>query len=449
MSLPSEFAQSMRVQLGAEWPDFEASLSTVAPTSIHYNLKKASAVQLFDGPVVPWNEFGQYLHQRPSFTLDPNFHAGRYYVQEAGSMFLAFLLKQIQSQYPINTALDLCAAPGGKTTLLLNHLPDDSLIVANEVIKSRYAILQENLAKWGRSNVISTQGDSQQFAALAGQFDLVLVDAPCSGEGLFRKTPAAMKEWSTDHVQLCENRQRRILANAMPLVRAGGFLIYSTCTYNPYENDGNINWMLGQNDFIRYPLDVPTDWGIEQTKAGYQFYPHRTLSEGFYISVLQKTTREKSPLKSTALRYFNIAEKSAKKIASDWVVNMDDYQMIQDPKQNLFLLPRQHQAMLSRLCQSFSKICPGTPLGIIKGKDLVPDHAWALSIHRSDAIPGITLELESALSFLRKQDFPMTEGSLTKGWHLIKYQGFGLGWVKVLPNRINNYFPNDLRIRKS
>ncbi|MEM6377359.1 MAG: RNA methyltransferase [Bacteroidota bacterium] len=411
--------------------------------------KKVTSSKLFDGPIVPWNNSGQYLPERPSFTLDPNFHAGRYYVQEAGSMFLAFLLKQIQTQHHIKTALDLCAAPGGKTTLLLNHLPDDSLIVANEVIKSRYGILQENLVKWGRSNVISTQGDSQQFAELAGQFDLVLVDAPCSGEGLFRKTPASMKEWSRDHVQLCEHRQRRILSNAMPLVREGGFLIYSTCTYNPYENDGNVRWMMEQGGFDLYPLDLPEDWAIKQTKGGYQFYPHRTTSEGFYISILQKNAQERSAKKLPSLRYFSLAGKSDKEIVNNWVANIDNYKIIQDPKQNLFLLPRPHQTMLVRLSQFFSKITPGTPLGIIKGKDLVPDHAWALSIHQHEQIPSVTLDLASTLSFLRKQDFALPDGHTSKGWHLINYQEFGLGWVKVLQNRINNYFPNHLRIRKS
>lgn len=449
MSLPAHFVQTMQSQLGMEWPYFVAALETLSPTSIHYNLAKTSDQQLFKGETIPWNKTGQYLPERPSFTLDPHFHAGRYYVQEAGSMFLAFLLKQLQLQHNIKVALDLCAAPGGKTTLLLNHLPADSLIVANEVIKSRYRILQENLAKWGRSNVISTQGDSQQFADLAGQFDLVLVDAPCSGEGLFRKNPKAMGEWSPDNVQLCESRQRRILANAMPLVQEGGFLIYSTCTYNAKENDGNVDWMIKQGGFSIHQVDYPSDWGITSTKNGYQFYPHRTQSEGFYISVLQKISKEKTIRKVPPMRYFSLAGKSEKEVVSNWVKGIENFILLQNPNGDLFILPGKQQEILTRLSPRFSRITPGTPLGTIKGKDLVPDHAWALSIHQNTQIKRIDLALEPALAFLRKQNFSLPDAIQSVGWHLVSYQNYGIGWVKVLPKRINNYLPNQLRIRKN
>lgn len=439
----------MQEELGAEWAAFEQVLETEPPVSLHFNLAKNSDTELFSGTPVPWNENACYLEERPVFTLDPHFHAGRYYVQEAGSMLLVPLLRQIQeaTDTPFEAALDLCGAPGGKTTLLLNYLPEDCLVVTNEVIKSRYGILRENMAKWGRSNVISTQGDSEQFADMAGLFDLVLVDAPCSGEGLFRKNVNARDEWSLDNVQLCASRQRRILANTLPLVRAGGFLIYSTCTYNSLENDQNVNWICEQGDFEVFDISLPEKWGVVSTQSGFQCYPHRTRSEGFYVSVLQKKGNTGKVKKAPSMRYFTKADKMQEKAALSWLSPKKDWMIFADPQQQLYLLEKKHQEWLARLSQSFSKITLGTPLGTIKGKDMIPAHELALSVHLPPSIEGIELGTEAALAFLRKQDLLPYLEEVKTGWQLIHYDGFGLGWVKVLPKRVNNYLPNHLRVR--
>ena len=439
----------MQGQLGSEWSAFEQALETNPPVSLHFNLAKPSTTRLFQGEPVPWNENAVYLEERPVFTLDPHFHAGRYYVQEAGSMLLVPLLKQIQeaSATTFQYALDLCGAPGGKTTLLLNYLPDDCLVVSNEVIKSRYNILRENMAKWGRANIISTQGDSEQFAELSGLFDLVLVDAPCSGEGLFRKNVKAREEWSLDNVQLCASRQRRILANALPLVREGGFLIYSTCTYNSLENDQNVAWLCEQGDFEVFEVSLSEKWGLVRTESGFQCYPHRTKSEGFYVSVLQKKGTAVKARKAPPLRYFSKAAKAAEKTVSSWLSPKKEWTLLTDPQQQLYLIHKQHKDFLARLSQSFSRITPGTPLGTIKGKDLIPAHEWALSVNQSSSIAGLEVDLETALAFLRKQDLQTYLGTTDTGWQLLRYDGFGLGWVKVLPRRVNNYLPNHLRVR--
>lgn len=449
MSLPAAFVETMQVQLGSEWLRFEQSLEEPPPVSLHYNRSKPGETVLFAGPAVPWNPQAVYLEERPVFTLDPHFHAGRYYVQEAGSMLLAPILQQIQaaSDRPFQAALDLCGAPGGKTSLLLNYLPQECLVVANEVIKNRYAVLRENLVKWGRANVISTQGDSSQFEALAGLFDLVLVDAPCSGEGLFRKNRKARAEWSTDHVQFCASRQRRILHNALSLVREGGFLIYSTCTYNAQENDENVNWICAQGGFEVFSLSLPEKWGIVSTQVGQQCYPHRTRSEGFYVSVLQKTGVARKPGKVRPLRYFTKADKAMKHAGAAWLSPKKDWDFLTDPQGQLYFMEERHRDLLARLSSAFAKIMPGTLLGTIKGRHLIPAHALALSVHQGEALPGIEVDQTTALAFLRKQDLKDYLPAPVTGWQLIRYDGYGIGWVKVLPRRVNNYLPKQYRIR--
>jgi len=207
-------------------------------------------------------------------------------------MLLAEAIRQtVKTNYPVR-ALDLCAAPGGKSTLMASALPPDSVLVCNEVIRTRVPVLRENLEKWGYPNVVVSNHDPEGFALLNGFFDLILVDAPCSGEGLFRKDPEAMQEWSTDNVQLCSARQKRILAAAAPLLDERGILIYSTCTYNEQENTENIDWLTRQG-FISIPLNLPADWQIVEKEignaVGYQCYPHRVKGEGFFISVFRKT----------------------------------------------------------------------------------------------------------------------------------------------------------------
>ncbi|MGI8634527.1 MAG: methyltransferase RsmF C-terminal domain-like protein, partial [Segetibacter sp.] len=203
-------------------------------TSIRLNpLKPTDAIKkLPDQEDVPWCSTGRYLSERPSFTLDPVFHGGAYYVQEASSMFLDHIVKEIYKTEKLpQRVLDLCAAPGGKSTLLASALPD-SFIVSNEVIKTRVRILAENISKWGSEHVVVTNNDPKDFKRISGYFDLMVVDAPCSGSGLFRKDTDAINEWSEANVQMCSLRQQRILADAIGALKQNGFLVYSTCSYS-------------------------------------------------------------------------------------------------------------------------------------------------------------------------------------------------------------------------
>jgi 16S rRNA C967 or C1407 C5-methylase (RsmB/RsmF family)/NOL1/NOP2/fmu family ribosome biogenesis protein len=444
LNLPTAFVERMKDQLGEEWPAFQQSLETAPPVSINYNTAKTDK-PLFEGERVPWNPTGQYLPERPSFTLDPNFQAGRYYVQEAGSMLLSFVVRQLTKQHDIHTALDLCGAPGGKTTVLLNELPADSIVVANEVIKSRYGILRQNLAKWGRANSVSTHADSERFAPLAGMFDLVVVDAPCSGEGLFRKTPEATEEWSLENAALCESRQQRILDNSLPLVAPEGYLIYSTCTYNEGENDKQIARIMEQGDFERISLDIPADWGVTATQYGYQCYPHRTRSEGFYLAVLRQTAGNKPSSSKSKLKYYSNAPKAEMQAAQAWIKAPHPFSILTDPKGQLRMFPEPDLPLLAELTQHLPKVDPGTPMGTLKGKNFVPAHELALSVHLADAVPAVSLDEEEALAYLRKA--PLQPWPNKTGWHLMQYESWGLGWAKLMDRRVNNYFPNGLRVR--
>src|SRR5690606_35373595 len=248
----------------AEFEQFQTAIDQPSRTSIRLNPFKSFSSAWPQSPI-PWSKDGYFLEERPSFTLDPAIHAGAYYVQEASSMFIEHVLNSLA--IPRGVYLDLSAAPGGKSTLLSSYLGHEGLLVANEVIQSRAQILKENLIKWGLGNAVVTNNDPDHFEPLEGFFDLVLVDAPCSGEGMFRKDPQAREEWSPDNVQLCSARQKRIMDKAGALVKGGGYLLYSTCTFNEQENEDMIRFLT--EEFAFEPVKIPLDasWNIVETEV--------------------------------------------------------------------------------------------------------------------------------------------------------------------------------------
>ena len=243
---------------------------------------------------IPWSSNGHYLPSRPSFTFDPLFHAGLYYVQEASSMFLEQALKQtVDLSQPLRV-LDLCAAPGGKSTLIQSLISKESLLVSNEVIKSRAVVLEENMIKWGSANVVITNNDPAHFARLENYFDVIVIDAPCSGSGLFRRDPEAINEWSENNVQLCSNRQQRIIADVWPALKQDGILVYSTCSYSAAEDEAILDWMMEGFTLEGVRLKVEPAWQIIETVSekhqlyGYRFYPDKLKGEGLFIAAVQK-----------------------------------------------------------------------------------------------------------------------------------------------------------------
>ena len=281
---PAQFVNDLRERLGTVLSDkILSALEEEPPVSVRVNPFKMPVEELrrhfgaLAGDPVEWAPGeGFYLNGRPSFTLDPLFHAGAYYVQEASSMYVGVLFDQALAACGGGEVrvLDLCAAPGGKTTQLLSHMDDTSILVANEVVPSRATVLAENVARWGRSNVAVTSSDPSAFSGIRGFFDIAVVDAPCSGEGMFRKDSRAVAEWSPDTVRLCAARQRRILADMWPSLASGGFLIYSTCTFNPLENEDNVTWICEE-----------LGGGLMGMR---HFYPGIDKGEGFFASLIRK-----------------------------------------------------------------------------------------------------------------------------------------------------------------
>jgi 16S rRNA C967 or C1407 C5-methylase (RsmB/RsmF family)/NOL1/NOP2/fmu family ribosome biogenesis protein len=446
VNIPALFLETIKSQLGeVQSKDFVNSLSTDSPISIRHNPLKPPLKPQNSLPI-SWCSGGYYLLERPSFTLDPAFHAGAYYVQEASSMFLEqAILHAVDLRQPVR-ALDLCAAPGGKSTHLLSLLSPESLLVSNEVILSRANILAENILKWGNTNTIVTSSDPESFSELAGYFDLIVVDAPCSGEGLFRKEPKAMQEWSPANVELCSQRQRRILSDAFPALKQNGILIYSTCTYNRRENEENLKWLTVNNqvEFIRIP--VKPKWGIEEVDEdgiiGYRFYPHRVKGEGFFLSVMRKTASADGTI-------FRSKEKTKplKEVGKvhDWLQRPDLFHYFPRPE-GIRILPEQYALDLEGLAKHLFIVQAGTFLGSFKHEKFIPDHALGLSNHlNKNQVSKIPVELTDALQFLRKETLALPDAPM--GYSLLTYNGLGLGWINGLGNRVNNLYPTHWRIR--
>lgn len=451
MKVPPDFIRHMAGTPG--WQ--EAAYCEVLETgdqvqSIRLNPRKWSAPEALSFPVeasIPWTEYGYYLKDRPKYTLDPLLHAGAYYVQEASSMFLEQALLQLVAGRNGLRVLDLCAAPGGKSTHLLSLLPEDAVLVSNEVIKSRVTILEENLVKWGNSNQLITNNDPRDFTSLGGLFDLILVDAPCSGSGLFRRDATAMEEWSEAAVELCSQRQKRILADIWPCLEKDGVLIYSTCSYSVQEDEAIADWLLTSYEAESEAIQIDPSWNIVETTSpkkaakGYRFYPDQVRGEGFFLTAFRKQESGASPLVRKGKTKLEKAAKQQVADIVDWVKpGFSSFYMIQE---NMVGMPAQVDALLNEISQLYVRRA-GITLGKWAGRKLIPDHALALSTSISPDISRIAVLEDLALQYLRKAEIHV-EGSRI-GWNLVTYKELSLGWVKVLPNRTNNYYPKEWRI---
>lgn len=445
IKLPEEFLTRMQVDLGESFADFTNSLESAPPTSIRLNPQKKSKLS---GKPVPWCSTGLYLESRPVFTLDPIFHAGAYYVQEASSMFLEQIFLQLGlGSQPLHM-LDLSAAPGGKSTHIASLMHKDSLLVANEVIRSRASILAENIIKWGIGNVVVTNNDPEDFNRLRGFFDVMVVDAPCSGEGLFRKDPDAITEWSVDNVQLCAKRQRRILNDSWSCLKTNGLLVYCTCTYNSLENEENIQWLSEQHEVESIPLHVDADWGIEKVVfkniIGYRFFPHRVKGEGFFISVIKKTERQEE-IRLKSKRKFTQPPQRMDEELKLWIRHPENF-VFSTHHEVISMINKNNLEEYSLLLDTLHVVSLGTKLASVKGQKLIPEHELALSVELNrQNFSSQELSFEQAIQYLRKETVVLPE--YKKGYTLATYQSIPLGWMHVLDNRVNNLYPKALRIR--
>ena len=440
--LPQAFVHRIHTQF-TDADAMLAALSLAPATSVRLHPVKGKNIPTHFETIVPWCSGAGYIKERPVFTLDPAFHAGAYYVQESSSMFLWKILDQVFPGRQVRI-LDLCAAPGGKSTLIASWLAGEGLLVSNEVIKTRALVLLENIIKWGYANTWVTSTDAYVLGGLHQFFDAVVLDAPCSGEGLFRKDPAAAEEWSEANCDLCAARQKKIIADILPALSEGGSLIYSTCTYNPAENDENVAWMLQEFPLEIMPVDITPHPEIQLTEGGgYAFYPHHTQGEGFYVCILKKTgdTAANEHVQHRRIKW----EKPPKEV--------EPARHIRNADMFTWVMQQQKIAgIAAELTEDFETIAGVTKIlggyvsiGGLKGKDLVPDHALAMSLHYQLSFPCIELDLQQALYYLSRKDFKIETTSA--GWHTILYQSLPLGFAKLMPNRMNNYYPVEWRIR--
>lgn len=448
--LPVDFVENMRRQLGeTEAERLFAALDTASPVSVRLNPHKWQGGEW--GSAIEWSRLGRYLDSRPQFTTDIAFASGAYYVQEAGSQFIDHILS-IENLEGCRL-LDMCAAPGGKTTLYSTLVGPNGLVVANEYVRNRANILADNVRKWGLGNVVVTNNAPEHISAFEGWFDVVAVDAPCSGEGMFRKDDTAREEWSAGSVDMCAARQISILREAWKSLKAGGLFIYSTCTFNNTEDEGVVEQMLSEwgDEICRsQSVDINPLWGIEQLEIGdfqaFRFFPHRVQSEGFFVAVARKrfdvSTRTITP--KARKKVMTEAAKDSTKELSKWVQNPEKLAFAQVMDSYYCYAKSQYGAVKS-LSESLTVICSGVEMGQIFKNKLKPEWALSQSVwFNREVVPCVEVSREEALNYLRKHDIAAVQ--FTEGINLVQCEGYALGFVKRIGLRVNNLYPNSLKI---
>jgi 16S rRNA C967 or C1407 C5-methylase (RsmB/RsmF family)/NOL1/NOP2/fmu family ribosome biogenesis protein len=405
-----------------------------------------------EGCSVPWCDDGLYLSCRKNFTLDPMLHCGAYYVQDASSMFVGTLFKNTVSGISGRLRiLDLCAAPGGKTThmaAVLHSLgKSDSILVSNEAISSRINSLVENVGRWGEPNVVVTNSDAAAFRKLPGFFDIILVDAPCSGEGMFRKERKAVSDWSEGNVRLCAARQKRILGDIWPALKEGGTLIYSTCTYNRLENDGNLEWMASELGAETIDIGNIPDGAIRTSAGGVQFIPGKIRGEGQFVSAVRKNPYVSISPKRTARLHSGKKNEAGSRIGNIRCGYVTGDMVFSMKGELLKAIPKAIYEDVAAVEASVKTVRSGIAVAMSKGKDLIPEfdlaHINPDFLDKSE-FDCVEVGTDEALFYLRKGN-PVFKDR-PKGYILLIYKGLPLGFVKNLGNRTNNLMPASRRI---
>jgi len=442
---PAEFIKRIQSQSYIEAQKLLLALAEPAPISIRVNRDKWAG-KPSDTEIVPWCNTGYYLKYRPSYTADPLFHAGCYYPQEASSMFIEEVYRQVAGDTKDIRVLDLCGAPGGKSTLLSSLIGSNGVLIANEVIRQRAAVLSENTTKWGLGNTIVTSSDPSAFSKMKGYFDIILTDAPCSGEGMFRD-PVAIREWSPQNASHCSERQRRILSDVWPSLKDNGILIYSTCTFNPAENEDNMSWLAEQTNASPVMLDISRFDGIQKISFnniyGYGFYPGKVRGDGLFVAVIRKNGNggnqssfpAKTSLRNSSKEEISMVMKIADTNPSNLFTNNDF----------IMHIPVQ-AAEFAYISGHLGIVKPGTDLLRVRGRDFNPLHDLVLFIGlKRDVFPFFEADYDQALTYLRRESFRLD--GMPDGWVILRYRGVNIGLVKNIGPRINNYYPVEWRIR--
>lgn len=444
--LPIAFQNTIHQLLGDQSENFFQSLEVQEQTSIRFHPYKKSIIPQYSSEV-PWENQGVYLSERPVFALDPAWHAGAYYVQESSSMLTGYVCKELFDQ-PIK-ALDLCAAPGGKSTHLISVLPPESLLVSNEIISKRNHILVENIEKWGFASSIVTKAEASDFQSLEEFFDLVVVDAPCSGEGLFRRQPDAVHEWSEENVQTCIYRQEDILNNIHATLKKGGFLCYSTCTFEKGENEDQVEKLLksGLYELVSIPENESLGLMSGYIAGTIRCWPHKVKGSGFFIALLKKVAHSVEDLPYKKRKFWNWQFQKKVDSSVHSFLKEDKSINIYQSGEYLRAFPRKYHYELSTIADSVSVMHFGVNIGQIKKGIFTPLQGIVHSNLLHPKVQKYPIEnLELALDYLRKKDIPI-HPEVKNGWAVVQYQGLNLGWVKQNQQRVNNYFPQHLMLR--
>ena len=441
MNLPEAFIEQLRGLLPDEWEALADAITSSEP-SVAVRVNTARGADVPDGARgVPWCGQGYYLDNRPPFTFDTDWHAGRYYVQDASSMFIAHVIGSLIHE-PVRY-LDLCAAPGGKTTAAIQALPKGSMTVANEIVPPRARVLADNVIRWGHPRCVVTSNAPAQVGKLTHFFDVIAADVPCSGEGMMRKDDEAVAQWSPALVEQCAQRQREILTDVWPALRPGGLLIYSTCTYNRQENEQMADFIM--RELGATPLEVPVEpsWNIHPAIGsdchGYRFMPHRVDGEGLFMAVFRKDGD--APRQDIRIKEKNT--KKADEIGKNWLNSPNDYVIGQQGDLSI-AVPMDIRSEVAALRASLNVLHTGVELATVMGRKTVPHPALAMSLARSaDAFPVCEVDYPAALRYLRGESITV-DGP--RGYVLVAHAGAVLGFANNLGNRANNLYPKSQRI---
>ncbi len=441
MNLPEAFIDQIRGLLPDEWESLANAITTTEP-SVAVRVNEARGVGVPEGVhLVPWCREGFYLNDRPSFTFDTDWHAGRYYVQDASSMFITHVIRHFIDE-PVRY-LDLCAAPGGKTTAAIQALPPRSLVVANEIVPPRARVLADNVIRWGNPRCVVTSNAPAHFGKFEHFFDVIATDVPCSGEGMMRKDDEAVAQWTPALVDQCVQRQREILSDVWQALRPGGLLIYSTCTYNRQENEEIAEFIVNELGAVSLEVPVEPSWKIHPAIGSdcycYRFMPHRVDGEGLFMAVFRKAGDAPRQLP-------RIKEKMPKKsdeIGKNWLANPDEF--VIEQQGDLFIaMPQDISREVTALRASLNVLHAGVELATVMGRKSVPHHALAMSMSRAvDAFPVCEVDYPTALRYLRGESVAV-DGP--RGYVLVAHQSAILGFANNLGNRANNLYPKPQRI---
>lgn len=457
MELPVKFVERMVRELGpAEAEALCQALGSEPSTSVRLNPYKMQSDK-WGGQSIEWSEYGYKLATRPSFTLDAAFHAGAYYVQEASSQFAGYIMSQAlggEQECEGKYILDMCAAPGGKSTHYATLVGERGLVVANEINRSRAAVLADNARKWGLGNMVVSCNDSSRFRQVEEWFDAVAVDAPCSGEGMFRKLDEAQEQWSEANVAMCAERQWEIFQNAFEALKPGGVMLYSTCTFNRSEDENILERAMelyGEGFEAVDEISVGENWGVVVGQVGvfrtYRFFPHKLSGEGMFMAVARKagTSSKRRQLKSRRQIIAAVDKRSAEELGR-WVREPEGMKFFAAGEM-LYGCRKEHYGDIEALSGVLSVIYSGVAMGQIFKNKLKPDGALALYVGLNrDAVECREVGEEDVLKFLRKQD--ISAENFAEGINLVLHNGQALGFVKRIGARVNNMYPNSLRILK-